>query len=336
MATRINAGENVRRGDLFFINPYEIIVSEELRGRHLPPTEDQIIEMACSLLDHGQLQPVNARRVKDQRLSLTAGFTRTAAARMIRDGFIDPDGNERKDEAFVLQVKIKDCNDREAFTANVIENARRNATSAMDDAHNQNKLRDYGMTDTEIGRLYGERSGARVSRLAKLLRLNDEAQLLVHQGALSVDAALVVLDLPDAEQKKVVEKAAAGEKVTGADVKRQVREHHLRDQHEAESTDGDEDGDSSSDGGSKKPQAMAPSGKTPKLPLSIKEVRQFFETLSTSDDSVEEAVWIPAVQKFAKDVQSWLAGKKSDKAMCRAIGKLLAGTPEKEGDSDGD
>lgn len=319
MATRINAGENVRRGDLFFIDPYEIIVSEELRGRHLPPTEDQIIEMACSLLEHGQLQPVNARRVKDQRLSLTAGFTRTAAARMIREGFTDPDGNERKDEAFVLQVKIKDCNDREAFTANVIENARRNATSPMDDAHNQNKLRDYGMTDTEIGKLYGERNSARVSRLAKLLRLNDEAQLLVHQGALSVDAALAVLDLPDEEQKKAVAKASSGEKVTGAEVKRQVREHHLRDQHEAEPT-----------GDGKEPQAMVPSGKTPKLPLSIKEVRSFFETLATADDSVEEAVWIHAVQKFAKDVQSWLAGKKSDKAMCKAIGKLLAGTPEKD------
>jgi len=141
----------------------------------------------------------------------------------------------------------------------------------------------------------------------------------VHTGKLSSDAALAALDLPDEDRKAAVEKAAAGEKVTGADVKRQVLEHHLRDQHDAEPTD---------DG--KEPQAMAPSGKSPKLPLSIKEVRSFFETLTTADDSVEEAAWIPAVQKFAKDVGSWLAGKKSDKSMCKAIGKLLAGTPEKD------
>ena len=120
-------------------------------------------------------------------------------------------------------------------------------------------------------------------------------------------------------RKKAVAKASSGEKVTGADVRKQVREHHLRDQHEAEPT-----------GDGKAPQAMAPSGKTPKLPLSIKEVRSFFETLAAAEDSVEEAVWIPSIQKFAKDVGAWLAGKKSDKAMCKAVGKLLAGTPEKD------
>lgn len=317
MATRIDAGQNVRRGDLFFIDPYEITVSEDLRGRHLPPTEDQIIEMACSLLEHGQLQPVNARRDGKSRLILTLGFTRTAAARLIRDGFTDQDGNERKDPEFALQVKVSDCSDQQAFTRNVIENARRNNTTPMDDAHNQDRLRGYWMADSEIGKLYGERNGTRVSRLAKLLRLNEEAQLLVHQGALSVDAALAVLDLPDKEQKAAVAKAASGEKVTGADVKRQVREHHLRDQHEAESTDG---------------PAPKATGKSPKLPLTIKEVRAFFEELATAEDSMEDPAWIPGVQQFAKDVGAWLAGKKSDKAMRKALGKLLAGTPEKDAD----
>lgn len=316
MAAKINAGNDVRRGDLFFINPFEIQVSEDLRGRRLPPPDDAIIEMACSLLDHGQQTPVNARRVKDNRLSLVAGFTRTAAARLIRDGFTDPDGNERRDANFALQVKVKDCNDREAFVANVIENARRNATSAMDDAHNQARLRDYGMTDTEIGKLYGERTGARVSRLAKLLRLNDDAQRLVHDGGLSVDAALTMLDMPEQARAAVVEKARNGEKVTGADVKRQVREHHLRDE--------------PSDDGAATGQPMGAKAKTPKVPLTIKEVRAFFERLAEATDSVEDPTWIAGVQAFARDVGKWLEGKRSDKALCKSLNTLLAGTPEKE------
>ena len=73
---------------------------------------------------------------------------------------------------------------------------------------------------------------------------------------------------------------------------------------------------------------MAPSGKAPKTPLSIREVREFFETLSTATGSVEDPTWIPAVQRFAKDFGSFLAGTKSAKAACKAIGRLLAATQE--------
>jgi ParB-like chromosome segregation protein Spo0J len=312
VATKINAGGTEKRGDLWFVDPYQVQVSEELRGRRRPPADDAIIEMACSLLEHGQLQPVLTRRDGQGRLVLTLGFTRTAAARLIRDGFTDPDGTERRDERFMLKAAVSDCSDQQAFTRNVIENARRNATSDMDDAHNQERLRGYGMTDVEIGRLYGARDGARVSRIRKLLRLNDDAQLLVHQGQLSVDAALTMLDMPEPARKAAVEKAKSGEKVTGADVKRQVREHHLRDE--------------PSDGAT--PEPMAPSGKAPKTPLSIREIRKFFEDLAVATDSVDDPAWIPAVQRFAKDFGAFLAGTKSEKAARKAISRMLATTPE--------
>jgi ParB-like chromosome segregation protein Spo0J len=322
MATNINAGSDVKRGDLFWVDPSEIIVREELRGRAAPPSEEKIIAMAESILRETQLQPVKCRRNADKRLVLTAGFTRCAAARLIRDGFTGSDEEFHKQPEFRLQVCISDMPDDQAKLANIAENALRNDTNPIDDAINQEWIRQtLGLSNAEIGRrYYRDKAGVKVGKCARLLTLDKDAQDLVASGDLSVDAALSMLDLPESQRNEIVALAAKKEqKVTGADVKRQVREHHLRDQHDAEPTD---------DG--KEPQAMAPSGKSPKLPLSIKEVRSFFETLTTADDSVEEAAWIPAVQKFAKDVQSWLAGKKSDKSMCKAIGKLLAGTPEKD------
>ena len=320
MATNINAGSDVKRGDLFWVDPNEIIVREELRGRAAPPSEEKIVAMAESLLRETQLQPVKARRNADKRLVLTAGFTRNAAARLIRDGFTGSDGEFHKQPEFRLQVCISDMPDDQAKLANIAENSLRNDTNPIDDAINQEWIRQtLGLSNAEIGRrYYRDKTGVKVGKYARLLTLDKDAQDLVAAGDLSVDAALSMLDLPESQRNEIVALAAKKEqKVTGADVKRQVREHHLRDQHEAESTD--------------EPAPKA-SGKSPKLPLTIKEVRAFFEDLATAENSVEDKAWIPGVQQFASDVGAWLAGRKSDKAMRKALGKLLAGTPEKDAD----
>jgi ParB-like chromosome segregation protein Spo0J len=316
MSMKVNAGK-VRRSDLLWVDPFQVEVHEELRGRAKAPSDDQIVEMACSLLDHTQLQPVVVRRGPENRLILTLGFTRTAAARLIRDGFKDADGKMRQDKSFALQVRVTEGNDQDAFVANVIENARRNATTPVDDAHNQDRLRTrYGMTDVEIAHLYGE-SATRVSRIKSLLRLDNSQQDLVHTGAVAVDAAIASLDLPDEERTALFTEAAKGQRVTGARVRRQVRDKHLRDEPDDAPPTG---------------EPMEPSEKATKVPRTIKEVREFFEALSTATDSVSDPRWIKSVQKFAKSIQQWLAGTRSDKAACKAIDRLLASTPEPEPD----
>lgn len=318
MSMKIDVGpDGARRADLFWVDPFAIQVLDDLRGRRRPPGDGEIVAMATSLLDHTQLQPVNARRIEGNRLLLTAGFTRTAAARLIRTGFTDANGMVRKDEKFRIQVRVVDCNEQAAFVGNVIENCRRNATSPVDDAHNQQRMRDrYGMGDKEIAELYGDGGVARVSRLKGLLRLSDAQQKLVHDGAMSVDAALATLDLPEEDRATAFDEAAAGSRVTGARVRRQVRDHHLRDEpDEGHPADG---------------QPMAPATAVPKRALTAKEVREFFEGLSKATDVADEAAWAKPIQKFAKDALAWLAGTRSDKALIKALNRLLAGTPEKE------
>jgi ParB-like chromosome segregation protein Spo0J len=135
------AGKPISRSDLFGVDPYDIDVQEEFRGRHIPPAEEAIVEMAESLLEQGQIQPVLARKIEGGRIRLTVGFTRCAAARLIRDGFIGSDGQSHQDKEFKLQVKIIECNDERALLLNIRENNDRGGTSEIDDAHNQETLR---------------------------------------------------------------------------------------------------------------------------------------------------------------------------------------------------
>ena len=120
---KIAAGANVKRVDIFYVDPNEIIVDETLRGRHVPPTDEDIHARAESFRKQGQLQPVLARKLSDgtNRIQLIAGFTRVNAARLIRHGYryVDDDGNEQEhcDPDFPIQVKLWQGNDEEALRA---------------------------------------------------------------------------------------------------------------------------------------------------------------------------------------------------------------------------
>ncbi len=306
MAIRINAGKNVRRSDVFHVEPSQVVIREELRGRRTPPGDDAILAMAVSLLDYGQLQPCIARRIKDDKVQLVAGFTRAAAARLIRDGFTDEEGQQRHDADFMLQVRIQDMNDEDAFVRNVVENCRRNETSPIDDAHNQQRLRhNYGRNDAEIARLY-QCSPNKVGHLRRLLMLPNELQALVHSGKMSVSSALDMLGLPDSDRDLAL-KAAMLEngKVNGAEIRRQVREHHLADE-------GDASAATVVDGATV-PDAPAPKrGHKPRTP---REIKAFFADQEWADERA---------QKLAKAFLKYVDGKVTDKYMLGVVGEILA------------
>jgi hypothetical protein len=310
MSTRISAGEDVKRGDLFMIDPYQIIVKEELRGRHFPPTEQMIIDMALSMMENGQRQAVECRKVENDKLLLVLGFTRTAAARLIREGFIHPETNEQVvDTEFKIKVIITDANDQKAFLNNIVENAHRNQTSAIDDAFNQHRLRDqYGLSDSEIRHLFQYRDQNKVGRLRKLLSIPTQAQSLVHEGRLPVQAALDILEIEDETARneaweKVYADCESNGNTRASEVRALVRQHHLNDDHK----EGQDE------------QTGEPAAKVSKAkPLSCKEIRTFFENLA--ENSVDESI-----QAFANTSLLWLSGKRADKTMLKAIDALLDG-----------
>lgn len=351
MATKVNAGD-VKRGDLLFVDPFQVQVKEELRGRHKPPTEEAVIKMAMSIVEFGQEVPVECRKIADHKLQLTLGFTRTAAIRLIRTGFTDLEGVVHEpDENFRLKVVITDTNDDMAFIRNIVENAHRNATTAMDDAFNQQRLRDkYAKTNAEIARLYQYKGQGMVTRLKKLLGLDSRFQDMVHEGTLSINGALELLDLP-AEDRDAALKAATDTdsgKVNATDLRAQVRDRILADQ---DATEGDSDGsvimppdgtagDVTGDGsgfgdgnpaptgtdvpaggtptgGKKKADATPPGPNAPAKPRTLREERATLQAFADSDE-VD-----PAVKKACLIFIGHINGQKSDKQLLNAFYALL-------------
>ena len=231
MAIKLNAGD-VTRKDMLMVDPYQIVVKEELRGRWMAPPDSAIVAMAESMVENTQLEPVQCRKIEGDKLLLTMGFTRTAASRMIRDGFTNSAGEKIQDPDFKLKVLLVSGNDQVAFVNNVVENAIRNETSHVDNAFNQNRLREnHGMTNDQIANLYKWKGTVKVCQLQRLLNAEQPILEAVHNGKMGLEAALLLLDLPADERAKTMENATteAG-KINGADIKTQVREHHLRDQ----------------------------------------------------------------------------------------------------------
>jgi ParB/RepB/Spo0J family partition protein len=230
MATALNAGD-VRRGeDMFKIEPQFIVVNEADRGRAFAPSEDKILRRAYSMFKEGQKTPCEGRKIDENRVRLNAGFTRHAASMLIREGF-EYEGEWCHDPEFRLKVILSRGNEEEAFKSNVIENLERNETSPIDDAHNQERFRDrYGWADDEIARFYGV-STAQVQRLSKLLSLSRQQQQLVHEGKLTLTAALDILDMPEDKRDELIKAAVKDDgTVETKTVRNIVRDHHLRNE----------------------------------------------------------------------------------------------------------
>jgi len=303
MAIKFNAGV-VRRGDLFFVDPTQIIVREELRGRKFAPDPEKIIEMAMSIFDAGQRQPIECRRVgEDKRLQVTAGFTRTNSVRLIKEGFIGTDDVHRHDPEFQIQVKVVECNEETALKNNIIENAHRNGTSDIDDAHNHNRLREtYGYSDVKIAELYMYKGTVKVGRLRQLLSLSEQEQRLVHEGKLPTSGAIDLLALSSEQRTQVIADLQKEDgKINGSSITDQVRDHMLADAESKISSDG----------------FQSPPEPTKSVARNMRNIRTFFEKLKDNEEKDD------SVRRFATDILKWVGGKSSDKSMDNALSRLM-------------
>jgi ParB family chromosome partitioning protein len=231
MAIKIEAGD-VKRAEMFLIDPQEIQVDQKANGRWQPHTEADISARADSFEQLGQLEPVTVRRVAGNKVQLVFGYLRHAAAL---------EYNKRHpDSPMKLKCLVVQCNEIEALVRNITENRERKATTPIDDAHAQRRLREeHGYTDTQIAALY-KVSPAYVSQLKKLTSLTPAAQTQVHRNELSVSAALTLADLPEKDQKEIVTKA------------KEVA---------AKNAPGSTEGVKAGQGGSSKPEITSPRGK---------------------------------------------------------------------------
>ncbi len=215
MAMKLDAGE-VGRQDLFSIYPEHVIVQESHNGRATPQSDEEVEALAASILEHGQLQPVVVRRVEGAKVQLVAGYGRHRAVELI---------NSRQDTNKIkLKCTVLDLSEEEGFLRNLTENIDRSATTPIDDAHNQRKLREqYGWDEARIAAFY-KKSVSYILSLRKTLRLAKPVQEKIAAGDMSVQAGLDLTELPEAERGPVLEEATQENgKVNGEVVRQAVR-----------------------------------------------------------------------------------------------------------------
>jgi hypothetical protein len=127
---------------------------------------------------------------------------------------------------------------------------------------------------------------------------------------LGVQAAIDLLSLPADERRKIVADLEAGIKVTGAEIVKQVRDHHLKDE-DVEGNEGAE-----------------PSEPAVKKSLSIREIRKFLEAELESDNP-------ELLNNFYGVFLKFVNGAKGARSVQNAAKKLVATLPVK-GDADGE
>lgn len=210
MARKINAGKNVGRGDIYKVDPQEVIVDPNMRARWETPGKRRVEELAHSMYENGQFNPVVCRMsAADKRIILEQGGTRLEAALWITEN-LDPNWR--------IEVKIVDHNEEEGFASAILENKDRNETSPMDDASNMRTMRErYGWSDKDIQRLLSCNSSY-LRSLEVLLTLPKKVQSLVHRRKLAVSAAVLLAGLSGAELDEALSKAKASGKIDSEQV----------------------------------------------------------------------------------------------------------------------
>lgn len=190
--------------------------NHDLQGRFAPKPK-KILEMAISLLLEGQKQNIVIRKDHENHPMLVAGFRRHAAALMINEKrtdkeFLEAIGDEARaklelmgDEPFLLDAKLDNINEAQAFLANVRENVDREELSPMDCMKITLILRAQGMPDAAIAKIFGRKPWY-VYHLMKLAILSPRIQELVDKGIIKLEvAAKTLARVPETERDMMVD-----------------------------------------------------------------------------------------------------------------------------------
>lgn len=135
---------------------------------------DALAELAMSITEHGILQPLVVRQI-DGAWEVVAGRRRLAAARIA--GLSD------------VPCVLRSLTDDEAADIALVENVHRRDLSTIEEALAFARLRDQGLTQTQIAQRVG-RSQTHVSMLLRCLELPQEMQEKIHRRQISYATAL--------------------------------------------------------------------------------------------------------------------------------------------------
>ena len=177
---------------LFVDNETEEITPSTLKLTEIEPNREQprkdfdekaLSELADSIREHGVLQPLLVRPLKDGRYQLITGERRWRASRMA--GLTE------------VPVIVRDLDDQAAMELALIENLQRTDLNIMEEAAGYRELMErYGMTQEVVAKRVGKSRPA-VANALRMLALPEATARLVREGKLTAGHARALLGLPD-------------------------------------------------------------------------------------------------------------------------------------------
>ncbi len=157
-------------------------------------SDNELQELASSILQHGVIQPIAVRPVKGtpDRYEIIAGERRWRASQI----------------AGLHEVPIVplDVSDSDALELAIIENVQREDLNAMEEAQGYHALADeFKRTQDDIAKIVGK-SRSHVANMMRLTKLPEEVQAHIVSGELSGSHARALLGVPDpvATAKRII------------------------------------------------------------------------------------------------------------------------------------
>lgn len=167
-------------------------------------------QLADSIREHGVLQPILVRPIKDtEGYEIIAGERRFKASQMA--GL-----NE-------IPVIIKSIDDVAMMEIALIENLQREDLNPIEEAQGYNDLiKNFGMTQDSVAKVIGKSRSA-IANMLRLLNLPDEVIQLVQKGELSSGHARALLALEVEEQILLLANKVVKEGLTVRQVEKIVK-----------------------------------------------------------------------------------------------------------------
>lgn len=175
-----------------FVPIESILCNPHNPRRHF--TESELDNLAQSIRQHGVVQPVIVRPLRDhpQRFELIAGERRWRAAQRIH--------------LSQLPVIIRDVDDKTALELAIIENVQRADLNPIEEATGYELLlNEHGYTQVDLAQVIGK-SRSHVANTLRLLKLPEKVQQFLTDGQLSAGHArcLITVDNPQDLAEKII------------------------------------------------------------------------------------------------------------------------------------
>lgn len=162
--------------------------------------KEKVEELSASIKEQGILQPIVARKTKDQKFEIISGERRWRAAQMA--GLTE------------VPVIIKNVEDKTSLELALIENIQRANLNPMEEAEAYQRLADdFSMTQEQIAKKVGKKR-ASVANTLRLLSLSPEVRTYLIEGKVSQGHAKALLSVGDPIKQRELASRIVSEKLS--------------------------------------------------------------------------------------------------------------------------